>query len=379
MTITVQTVESVDIWESIANDWQQLLSELPDTTVFYQYQWFQAAWQWLFKQAQLKILVFYQQQQCVAILPLILTQQDYHGLKPRILSFLAVPDTQYADLLVLPSQTQSVLLSLDQYLYQTRQQWDLLELYYLRKNSHLVTLMPRMSNLNHQWYCYHYDNNPWIDLSPSWQEYYKTRTRRLKKGNNLIANKLKRKFTTIEVKHISNINTEADFKELLDMLIDISSQSWKVSTQTTFNYPQPKAFITKLTELALTQQWLSVWVLYLDKQAVALEYQLLGHGEIYGLRADYLASMAEDSVGSYLNWKMLEQLLQQPQFESMKYYMGAGNNPYKTRWQQHLEPIYKINVYSRSIWGQLFLVLAGIKSLKTTFIEKVTALSRKDN
>jgi len=169
--------------------------------------------------------------------------------------------------------------------------------------------------------------------------------------NNHIANKIKKRFPDVRVRWLTSSSCNAeDLIRAIDQYIAISSASWKKSTGLTLNHRGPGSFIRTLSRYAMQNSWLSLWFLELDHRAVAGEYQIIHDGVVYALRADYLESHADLSPGTYLNWKILENL-----FESdlHRYDMGPGHNAYKSRWAEYYEDRYEILIYGSTMKGLL--------------------------
>ncbi len=189
-----------------------------------------------------------------------------------------------------------------------------------------------------------------INVATNWVDYYKTRSRRLKKGNNLIANKLKR---TGDI-DISWLRSSNDALQAIPSVIDISSKSWKTETGKTLDNQGPGDFIRRLSQHAEKNGWLSIWMLTLDDETIAVEYQLIDNGNIYALRADYDSKFSDLSPGSYLNWKLLERLFDH---ELNTYYLGPGENKYKHRWTEDGEALVTAVGYGKTLKGRVLKIM----------------------
>lgn len=327
---------NVEIWrdpddfQALAQTWNALAELADPDNVFLRHEWFMAAWQWLRNETTLRLLGFRRDDRLVGIVPLMLHKT--RGV--RVLSFMTVPDTQSCALIVPADTLEPVTLALAATLRTQLTDWDELQL------SHLDHTSPAVQALHGAFAQYGFrteeraqGNNPCVRLDGGWDAYYARRSRRLKKGNNLIANILIRQGQRVELRQLGADQPldESAMAQLLDTVKKLSANSWKSTTGFTLDQPGPQAFIRKLTTAANRLGWLSVWLLSIDGAAVAMEYQLRYRGQVHALRADYHADFAELSPGSYLNWKMLEQLFARGE---RCYWMGPGNNAYKQRWSE---------------------------------------------
>ena len=80
-----------------------------------------------------------------------------------------------------------------------------------------------------------------------------------------------------------------------------------------------------------------------------MEYQLVANGDVYGLRSDFDAEFDAFSPGTCLSRHLTERLFGRG---LRRYYMGPGNNAYKYRWAEHIEPIEELIIYGRSLRGR---------------------------
>lgn len=81
-----------------------------------------------------------------------------------------------------------------------------------------------------------------------------------------------------------------------------------------------------------------------------MEYQLAYAGRVHALRADFDKQFGALSPGTYLNVKLLERLCGH---SLTRYLMGPGNNPYKKRWSETVEPLQQIRIFSPSLRGRV--------------------------
>jgi CelD/BcsL family acetyltransferase involved in cellulose biosynthesis len=267
-------------------------------------------------------------------------------MRVRTLSFICIPDTQFCDLLSPADWRDTVARAVAQALHEVASEWDVLDLSYLSDafpnwralHSQLLSaglltaLAPAGRNLR-------------IALDQPWSAYYANRSRSLKKKNNLAANRLERS-GRVQLQWLRNAEVTA---AVLDEVIAVSARSWKGSTGLSLDKSGPNAFVRRLSELAAAQGWLSVWILRINGTPIAAEYQLIGNGAVHALRSDFDESHAAASPGSFLNWKLLEQLFAAGQGQ---YFMGPGENAYKLQWSSDGPPMFQLQAFSPNLRGR---------------------------
>ncbi len=337
---------------ALRTEWNLLAEMHPTPSAFLRYEWADAAWQWQHMNATLALLaVRLDNGDLAGLAPLVQTRDREAGVPFRRLELLSVPDNQFADILFAPGHLTAVARTIACWLKENPHRWDQLTLRLLHNESPtaraLFNALEQMGLLTAQQTG---TVNYSIDLTGTWENYYRSRSRRLKKGNNLVANRLHR---AGELRLTCLKGSEID-EQTGNTLRHLSAISWKQTTGTTLDQPGPKAFFDRLLQHGRREKWLSVWLLTLDTRPVAAELQLEYKGLVHGLRSDFRADLEALSPGTYLNWKIIEGLFDQG---LELYFLGPGENPYKRRWTETGTPLTRLDAWSSSLRGRLLGIL----------------------
>jgi CelD/BcsL family acetyltransferase involved in cellulose biosynthesis len=347
---SVRLVSSAAEFMALRTQWNAVAGSVPSVSPFCSHEWFDAAWQWRQQTARLHLLCCFAGQRLAAVLPLVLQQNRTRGLPFRELAFLTVPDTQCCDLIAAEADRAAAVAAFAAELQRRRGEWDVMRLNYLPPGAVAASaLREALESSGFAARMGAAPGNPFIALDSPWDAYYAARSRRLKKSNNLAANRLK-KAGEVRVDWLApEAGDRAGCDSFVDRAIAISASSWKTRTGNSLDNPGPGSFIRRLSEGALRRGWLSIWILSVNNRPLAMEYQLVAHGNVYGLRSDFDAEFEAISPGTYLSRHLLSQL-----FGSglRRYYMGPGNNAYKHRWTDQVEPVGALTVYGRSLAGR---------------------------
>ena len=284
----------------------------------------------------------------VGVLPLVCSSHP----RSRVVGYelLTVPDTQFGDFMCRSTEAEDVAEAVAADLG-ADDRWDVLRLDYLSSDGKCVDSLVNALR-RHNLHVVERDGgrNFFINLENRWADYYRTRSRRLKKAINLASNRLRRS-GSVTVEGFGVVGGRSDFEEsTIDALIDISARSWKRDTGNTLDRPGPQAFIRTLSKHAFERNWLAIWILHIADKPVAMEYGLVFDRNVYALRGDFDSSCTKISPGAYLFRQLLEPLFGQG---LKRYYMGRGANPYKVRWADESEPLRSLVVYNRTSGGRL--------------------------
>jgi len=357
-------------FQSLATDWNRLAYLTDPSSVFLRHEWSDASWQWLNKDDwQLCVICVKRDGELIGICPLV----RHRTVRARIglieLKGLVVPDNQEFSLIADSANIGDVVTGMLNALKSSRICWDILSLESVPANLPTTTTLENMApGFGYSIRVLKSYENPGINLEDDWEVYYGRRSRRLKKGNNLIRNRLKRDGKEVEILCFDRTSTEFDLESLLNTLTKLSASSWKASTGLTLDNPGPGAFLSRLSEHAISNSWFLVWLLTIDQEPAAMEYQLEFNGVISGLRADYDARFEGYSPGTLLNWRIIERLFDR---DASYYALGPGSNPYKSRWVEGGRELGDIVIYGTSIRARALAMLEmHIKPLARRLLQK---------
>jgi CelD/BcsL family acetyltransferase involved in cellulose biosynthesis len=373
--LTVATIVDESAFAALRESWNTLAQSSGANSVFHLHEWFTAAWAWRKQTARLFVLCAYRSGKLSGVLPLIIESDAEGPLHVQRLELLTVPDTQLCDLIAAPEQATEIARLFAAELARNANQWDVMQLHYLSEGTLAGgALLQALAERGFRHERRDAGRNLLIPLDATWAEYYGTRGRSLKKANNLAANRLK-KAGEIRVEWIEPGSGEtAAVDQALAKVIEISHRSWKKETGRSLDQPGPQAFIRTLTQLAHARGWLSLWLIYINDQALAMEYQLVYAGKVHALRADFDAGCVEISPGSYLFRHLLETMCGRG---LKRYYMGPGENAYKTRWSEDGDNMHSVYVYGKSLRGRFaWLNEAVLKPRGRALRDKFSALRR---
>ena len=182
------------------------------------------------------------------VLPVVLNGSKAGGGTVRAIEFLTVPDTQICDVIVRKDQADDAVEAFASELSRRQTDWDVMRLRYLPPDSTAVThLLPALVRRGFIVRTTESSRNPFVLLGSSWETFYATRSRSLKKANNLAANRL-RKAGDVRIDRLEPGRADDEHLErCIETIIDVSGRSWKTRTENSLDNPGPQAFIRRLS------------------------------------------------------------------------------------------------------------------------------------
>jgi CelD/BcsL family acetyltransferase involved in cellulose biosynthesis len=354
------TVDVVRITEdaefaALREAWNRIAAESSIASIFLSHEWFDSAWAWRRLDSDLDMMVVRTPSQVIGILPTIRGKTATR--RARTLQLLTVPDTQMSDVLA-GAEAQARVADALAVALTRRRDWDRLELNYLVPDGGVLRcLAPALRSCGLRLENHDGGRNTFIELQGSWSDFYATRSRRLKKANNLAANRMKKAGEVRIERIVEGAADRPAAAAAIEAAIAISSRSWKQGTGNSLDQPGPRSFITRLSELSSGRGWMSLWLMHLQGRPVAMEYQLIDNGRVHALRSDFDRDCEDTSPGSYLFRHLLESSFG---CGLLRYYMGPGDNAYKLRWTDQGDPLRRLIVYNRTLRGRLAWLKDGV-------------------
>jgi CelD/BcsL family acetyltransferase involved in cellulose biosynthesis len=267
-------------------------------------------------------------------------------LPVRALSLMDAPDTAFSDVPVARGLDEVLGRVLD--LLRERRDWDVFRMPKLRADAGSAKLLQSLlASGSFPWRISAREQSPYISLSGTWENFFRTRSQRFRKTVRNVENRLER-LGKITVEEHRQVDPDGPvFAELMD----VAYRSWKGPrglSIATMNGMQ--RFFRELTRRASPRNSLRLWVLRMDSRAIATEYQLIGANTVHALRADFDGALADASPGSYLNAAIVRSLFERQ--EALEYDMGPGTNEYKLRWATDTHDLISLEVYAPTAYGR---------------------------
>ena len=345
MTLEVRSLPVPDSSGTVESVWTDLLGRSGETSPFLTQEWFEACCVAL-SDREPELLVVEEQGAPIALIPLQRRTGSHRGLPVRYLSLVDCPDSPVADFIV-TGHAEPVVRALVDHLL-TRSDWDVLELARLAAGSPTLKALEAELSGRLAWRRAGTDLSPYLAIDGSWKTFYGATSQRFKKTARNTHNRLARLGKVVVEEHRALDPDERLFEEV----VDLTNRSWKADRGVAIaTMPRMREFFAELSRRATRRGWLSLWLLRLDDEPIAMEYQLRADGIVHALRADYDLRFAASSPGSVLNFEIARALFERGDVH--EYRMGPGLNDYKMRWATACHETVRIQAYRNGLYPRL--------------------------
>ena len=262
----------------LAPIWAQLARESGQLSPFLSYDWFWCCWHGVWPRHRPEILLVEDAEIPVAIIPLMQWRERLNGLPIRCLGFLEYPNTPMADLLTVAEHGLVLKTFLD-YL-SSRSDWDMVWLQKLPVTSPTVGALEEILPQRLPWRRAGTVFSPYMTIAGEWESFYGAKSQTFKKIYQKIKEQLEYAGHLTCEEHRTVDPEDSVFQETIDLIRRSRIGEEEATNAAT---PRLEEFLRELTRRANKNEWLSLWVLRLNGQLIAMEYQLRANGKVQAL------------------------------------------------------------------------------------------------
>ena len=344
----IEEINEIKEIELFSNEWLDLLMQDSDIDICFLYpEWFNCWWQSFGgKKQKLSILLWYTAK-LSGVFPLFTFNDYYKGIPYRRLSFLENPNSPVVDFIVKTKDKIFAIPELISFLFH-KKDWDIFILNKIDKDNVSFSILKKFLKSNKiPFFIRLIHNSPYIEISKSWDEFWKETSQRFKKR---IRNNFNRLFKAGNIK-FEEVNNILGNDLPLRQAFQVSSNSWKAKLGTAMNSsPQRQTFFTNLSKIASQKGWLSIWLLKIDDVPAAMEYHLKHRGVTYAMRGDYDENYKKFSPGACLEAYIIQECFKK---ELKRYDFCGLDYDYKLHWTHKSKAKMRFIIYNKTPRGFL--------------------------
>lgn len=329
--LTVRPITDIDAWHAIAGEWDRLVRTTPACTPLQSFDFLWTWWDCMAGDRALWILVFHDDQACVAgIAPLQISRNRILGKHYRTVEFLGMTEDILVPTVLFPEYARTELrIAFIDYLSANRHLWDMIELDELAIGDPLLEDLKGLSQrcgLIHREESFH--ECPYLDLDAQTPAAYRAaRPRKMLK--NLRASE--RKLSSQGAVSIEIYSTATDIGEGYRQFLEIEKLSWKRQAEVGISSDaRYEEFYGRLLDIFARRHSARVMVLKSANRAIAATMAISFERTYCSLQIVHDEKYSPFSPGTLLELAEMEDLLETGSARRYEFLGGALTN--KLRW-----------------------------------------------
>ena len=359
-TIVVQRIEDTATFQTLRQEWNELLQASASNCVFLTWEWLFAWWRNLSEGRRLSLITVRRGGRLIAIAPLAVRPRSLSRLLPwPSLEFLGtgLAGSDYLDVIVRRGHEREGLAAVADALAAAGA---VLELSHVPANVSAAAQLAGDLARRRGWTASASRINvcPFIKLSGhSWPSYLAS----LGSAHRYnVQRRLKNLTKQFDVR-FEQATSEEQRREALELLIDLHNRRWSErGGSQSFATAALRAFYDDVSRSGLELGWLRLFILRLDgRPAAALHgYQYGGVFSFY--QAGFDPAFAKQSVGLVTMALAIKSAIEEGADE---YDLLHGDEPYKYQWADKTRDLERIELFSPCVRGQLSRQALGLSRI----------------
>jgi hypothetical protein len=340
--LAVKTITNFNDFLKIKKTWDELLDKSGLYNPYLTHDWFRIAYPYFKKNEELFLLLVFDQDEVIAIAPLLISKEKYLGLPVKKICFLENVHTPFQDIIIAERKKESLTTIID-FLHKNIQMWDILELKEIRSTSENINILNNLisnrNNFHHQ-----------FSMSRSWSI---PTNMTLEEGLNKLKPKVRREFNR-KIRRIEKLG-ELSFKIVtepkeierhLDIFFDFYEQSWK-------GKERKAEFYYKIARIFSERRDFILYCLCLNGDPIAYTCVLKFNSILFCLKTTFNPAYTAFSSGSIMFNKIFENAFNDIDIEAFD--IGRGDEKYKLEFESlPVEQILFLSGHKKTVISFLF-------------------------
>jgi CelD/BcsL family acetyltransferase involved in cellulose biosynthesis len=334
--------------------WQALLSQTPGATFFHSLDWLLVYWKHFGPGQRLRVLVGWDGDRPIGILPLVVKCETTRAGAVRVLTYpLHDWGTFYGP--IGPDPAAMLRLAM-KHLRETPRDWDLLDLRWIDEEGidHGQTRQS-MASANLAPHRQAWDRAAVVDLSGTWDDYWQSRTPKWRESIRRYHRRLEAAGHVAFIRYRPKGTAGDDDPrwDLYDACVELAQASWQGGSAdgSTLCHTSVAAFLRDAHEAAVRAGSLDLCLLTLDGRPIAFVYNYHHRGRLFGLRMGFDPSAAALGPGKVLQYLMFQDSFARA---DTHFDMGVGSLDVKSHWLTSVTTSYRLTCFvSASLRTQL--------------------------
>jgi hypothetical protein len=326
--LTVKEITKFEEFLKIKDVWDRLMAESGIINPYLTHDWFRIAFEYFEKKNDLYILLVYDNNNIIAIAPLLIAREKQYGIFIRKVRFIENIHTPFQDIII-TEQRQESLNTLINFLKDNCQKWDLFELKEIRSNSANIMILEDLVREMNFFHYQFFTSKRWTAQTDiSWED-----------GMGKMPAKVRKEFRrkTKRLEKLGKISFQiftdtAEIEKHLDIFFKIHEQTWKGKEKNAEFYYRIARDFSQRNEFGM-------YCLSLNEVPIAYMFGIKYKNTLFGIKTTYDPSYYAFSPGYTLFYDILEHSFHEEEIE--RFDIGRGEERYKQELTS--EPIKQIS------------------------------------
>lgn len=339
MPVNIQVVKSSQDLDRLCPVWDEVAKTNTTSPPWTTYEWF-SSWYYASSEAiSPYIILFLENGKPIGLAPLIRTVVRHYGMSFVQLGFIS--DTNPNEMIIGQSDQARCVAALFSHLYEVENEWDVLKLRGLRRQSTTSQLLEVfLQKGGRRWIWDNSIESPYLPIETDWENYYKNLSKNLR---NSVRRGIKDIQTCRTLKTL-DYSTPDRVDAGIEIIYEISERSWQAQEGTDISSGTDGRFYATFAKAAADRGWLNLKILFLDDHPIAFEYNICFGGAVYELKSGYDLTYRQFSPGKILMRYNIEYFISN-QFREIDF-MGAADE-YKLQWTKLVRPYSNLWMYAQ--------------------------------
>ncbi len=344
----VEPVNRIDDLSLYRVRWRELLDETPGATFFQSLEWLEVYWRHFGHKQRLRVLLVFQDDQLIGILPLVVRTER---TKIGNLRFLTYPLDYWGSYYGPIGPAAGAVLDAGlEHIRNTKRDWDVLELRWIGRTQADCDLtqsamqrhgFPEVQTL--------IDHTALIQFEGTWDDYLKDHTSKWRHNARRQLRQLEKHGHVEHIRYRPRGTAYGDGAprwDLFDACQSVARHSWQSRSTdgTTLCHESIRDFLRDAHAAAASIGALDLNLLLLDNVPVAFTYNYRYKDSVYGLRMGFDAERSREGAGNILYGKIIEDSFRRG---DRFYDLGPGSLGWKKGFTTSVQPIFQYSYFPR--------------------------------
>ena len=353
---TVETIESLEGFKEIKNDWKRLFNLENKISIFFSFEVFKIYYETIIKNFDnVKIKIFVvrnENQKIIAILPFTLESKIYPPFLP--LKELSIKDEYligFYNFLTDPQENQEMIFQrFLEYLKKIKRRWDVIKLYSISADDKLFKVFTLIFG---QFYKTEESesNTLVVDCDIEFDEYIKSNM----KGK--YRREMKRKIRRFEESgnlKLIEMREKQEIEKGLTYFYDIEDSGWKGKEGTSLKRSYYGEYYKDLAYHFSKENKFRLYFLQLNNEYIAGIYAIIDRETLFLIKIGYSDDFSRYSPSSILFYLMSEQLFMDKKIRKIDFY--GPFNQYQKIFGKQTRKKYSITICNKKVFPYVYFV-----------------------